>query len=199
MRTQSLLVAAFTLICGCSVERNGASTRDSGTAAELPKSPAADSGATTSPAPGDAWTVTPAGIGPVRVGMSVDDLRRATEVTLPAGGLASCTYVRPSGAPPGVSVMLASGQVARIDVDSSGVRTDAGISVGDSAARIGQAYAGRVTTRPHKYVSGGEYLIVKAASPADSTLRIVFESEGGRITRLRSGRAPEVEWVERCG
>ena len=143
--------------------------------------------------------LTPAGIGPVRVGMSVDDLRRATEVTLPAGRLASCTYVRPSTAPAGVSVMLASGQVARIDVDSVGVRTDAGIAVGDSAARVGQAYSGRVTTMPHKYVSGGEYLIVKPASPADSTLRIVFESEGGRITRLRSGRVPEVEWVERCG
>ena len=95
--------------------------------------------------------------------------------------------------------MLANGRVARVDVDSAGVRTDGGISVGDSSAAVSRTYEGRVRTMPHKYVPGGQYLIVKPASPTDSTLRIVFESEGGRITRYRSGRVPEVEWVERCG
>jgi hypothetical protein len=56
-----------------------------------------------------------------------------------------------------------------------------------------------VTRLPHKYVQGGEYLTVTPVSPEDSSLRIVFESEGGRITRFRSGRTPQVEWVERCG
>ena len=132
--------------------------------------------------------------------MSVDDLRRvAGDVALPAGGAAECTYVRPSKAPPGVSVMLASGRVARIDVDSAGVQSDAGVAVGDTASKVEAAYAGRVSTLPHKYVPGGQYLTVKPVSPADSTLRIVFEAEGGRITRFRSGRVPEVELVERCG
>ena len=52
---------------------------------------------------------------------------------------------------------------------------------------------------PHKYVAGAQYLVVRPASPTDSTFRIVFVSESGRITRFRSGRVPEVEWVERCG
>lgn len=132
--------------------------------------------------------------------MSVEDLRRvAGDVTLPAGGATECTYVRPSKAPPGVSVMLASGRVARVDVDSAGVQSDGGVAVGDSASKVEAAYAGRVSTLPHKYVAGGQYLTVRAASPADTTLRIVFESEGGRITRFRSGRVPEVQFVERCG
>ena len=95
--------------------------------------------------------------------------------------------------------MLASGVVARVDVDSAGIRTDAGITVGDSSAAVMRAYDGRISATPHKYVTGGEYLTVRPAVSTDSTLRIVFEAESGRVTRYRSGRVPEVEWVERCG
>ena len=145
------------------------------------------------------WVVTPSGIGGIRVGLTVDELRRvAGDFPTPPAG-AECTYVRPADVPRGVSVMLANGRVVRIDVDSAGVRSDAGVAVGDSGVTVNQAYAGRIMVTPHKYVAGGRYLTVRAVSPADSTLRIVFESEAGRITRFRSGRAPEVELVERCG
>ena len=95
--------------------------------------------------------------------------------------------------------MLVSGEVARVDVDSAGVQSDVGIAIGDGASRVVSAYAGRVSETPHKYVPGGQYLSVRSASPRDSTHRIVFETENGRVTRFRSGRVPEVEWVERCG
>jgi len=146
-----------------------------------------------------AWTVTPDGIGAIRVGMTVDELRTAVGDVPGANVTADCSYVRPSSAPPGVSVMLARGQVARIDVDSAGVSSDAGVAVGDSAARIADAYAARMTATPHKYVPGGQYLTVRSTSPADSLRRMVFETENGRVTRFRTGRVPEVEWVERCG
>jgi len=146
-----------------------------------------------------AWTVTPDGIGAIRVGMTVDELRTAVGDVPGANVTADCSYVRPSSAPPGVSVMLARGQVARIDVDSAGVRSDAGVAVGDSAAKIADAYAARMTATPHKYVPGGQYLTVRSTSPADSLRRMVFETENGRVTRFRTGRVPEVEWVERCG
>jgi len=146
-----------------------------------------------------AWTVTPDGIGAIRVGMTLDELRRVAGDMPPANSGADCRYVRPSAVPPGVSVMLARGQVARVDVDSSGVHSDAGVGVGDSARRVTDAYAGRLTEVPHKYVPGGQYLEVRSTSPADSLRRMVFETENGRVTRFRSGRVPEVEWVERCG
>lgn len=131
--------------------------------------------------------------------MTADDLRRtAGDYPAPRVG-AQCAYVHPSRTPPGVAVMLASGVVARIDVDSGGVRTDAGVGVGDSTSRVRAAYAGRLTTAPHKYVAGGQYLTARSSAPADSSLRIVFEAEGGHVARFRTGRLPEVEWVERCG
>jgi hypothetical protein len=95
--------------------------------------------------------------------------------------------------------MLARGQVARVDVDSAGVRSDAGVAVGDRTARVADAYAGRLVTMPHKYVPGGQYLTVRSTSPPDSLRRMVFETENGRVTRFRAGRMPEVEWIERCG
>lgn len=158
----------------------------------------ADSGVIGNPSSRE-WTVTPTGIGAIRVSMGVEELRRvAGDVTLPAGG-GECAYVHPGSAPPGVSAMLANGQVARIDVDSAGVRTNRGATIGDTEARIEELYAGRLTTTPHKYLAGGHYLTVIPAPPADSARRIVFETEGGVVTRFRAGRLPEVSWVERCG
>jgi hypothetical protein len=201
VRTLSLLTATLVIAQACTAEPRAGSTADTSSAAQPATPPAADT--TTSPAqptPSDTWTVTPSGIGPIRVGMSLDDLRRvAGDVTGPGGAGASCAYVHPSSAPRGVSVMLAKGKVTRVDVDSAGVKSDAGISVGDSVARVNEAYSGLVTVTPHKYVQGGQVLAVKPSSPQDSTFRIVFEAEGGRIARFRSGRVPEVEWVERCG
>jgi hypothetical protein len=131
--------------------------------------------------------------------MSAADLQRvAGDITLPATG-AECAYVRPPAAPAGVGIMLARGQVVRVDIDSAGVPSDAGVAVGDSTSRVSEAYAGRVTVTPHKYLRNGQYLTVRSPSPEDSALRIVFEADSGHIKRFRSGRVPEVEWVERCG
>ena len=62
-------------------------------------------------------------------------------------------------------------------------------------ARIKQLYPG-VATTPHKYVAGGHYLTVTGSDPAN---RIVFETDGSKVTTFRSGRTPEVENVEGCG
>lgn len=88
------------------------------------------------------------------------------------------------------------GQVARVEVTDSVVATTAGARVGDTETRINQLYPGRVQTSPHKYTDG-HYLTVRG-SGADSVQRLVFETDGQRVTRYRGGRVPEVEWVEGC-
>lgn len=55
----------------------------------------------------------------------------------------------------------------------------------------------RVRVEPHKYTDG-RYFIVLAGTGADSVMRLVFETEKGRVTRFRAGRNPEVQWVEGC-
>jgi hypothetical protein len=143
-------------------------------------------------------TVTEYGIGPIRAGMTVEEVAQAMGggFGAPKGGTAGCTYAVLVKAPPGLAVMLQDGKVARVEVRSGRTPTAAGARIGDSEARIKALYPGRVTTTPHKYNAGGHYLTV---TPADPKYRIVFETDGKKVTNFRSGRIPEVEQVERCG
>lgn len=109
----------------------------------------------------------------------------------------ACQYLQWRGGPPGVMVMLEGGRIARVDVDSATVPTAAGARVGDSEERVLALYQGRVTVSPHHYVDG-HYLTVTPESPADSNLRIVFETDLRRVTRYRAGMMPQVSWVEGC-
>src|SRR4051794_16525914 len=110
VRTIAGVVLAVAVAGACTTEKNAGSSIDS--------TAFVDSAATSDTTPAaSAWTVTPSGIGPIRVGMTAADLQRVGgDITLPANG-AECAYVRPPTAPGGVVVMLARGQVARVDID----------------------------------------------------------------------------------
>ncbi len=148
--------------------------------------------------PPPAWTVTQTGWGPIRAGMSVAEARAALGGELPEPSNRECDHVRPPRGPQGVLIMTVGGHVARVEVTDSTVVTAAGARVGDTEARINALYPGRVQTAPHKYTDG-HYLVVRGGAGADSVYRLVFETDGQRVTRYRSGRLPEVEWVEGCG
>lgn len=142
-------------------------------------------------------TVTEFGIGPIRVGMTVADTNAAIGggFAAPKGGASGCTYAVLTKAPPGLAVMLEDGKVARVEVRSGSIQTSRGARIGDSEPRLKILYPG-ITTTPHKYVAGGHYLTVLGSDPAN---RIVFETDGGKVTTFRSGRTPAVEYVEGCG
>ncbi len=110
---------------------------------------------------------------------------------------AACSYLRWPGGPDGVSVMIEDLSIARVDVRSGTTATEEGAKIGDSEERIRRLYDGRVTASPHKYTDG-HYLTVIPASPADRAFRLVFETQAGRVTRYRSGRLPQVQYVEGC-
>lgn len=144
-------------------------------------------------------TVTEFGIGPVRAGMTVAQAAQAMAggIGPPHGGSSGCGYAVLTKAPPGLAIMMENRKIARVEVRSGRTPTSTGARIGDTEARIKSLYAGRVTSTPHKYVTGGHYLTV---TPADgSANRIVFETDGKVVTEFRSGALPAVEYVERCG
>lgn len=146
-------------------------------------------------------TLTPEGLGVLRAGMSVEEAARVVPgtLTMAAGAnRAECQYAIWTGGPAGVRIMLENGIVARIEVKERSIRTSAGAAVGDSRARIDSLYPGRVRRNPHKYVPGWEYLIVLAEPPSDTLFRLVFETDSVRVTEMRSGKFPAVEYVEGC-
>ncbi|HET7274884.1 MAG TPA: hypothetical protein VFI91_06870 [Longimicrobiaceae bacterium] len=205
MRQQSRLYlcawAIFVAIGSCAPE---SSSSGSGlTEDTLPSSsvqaPAPSSGTSAPPAPDTAWVVTATGVGPIRIGMALDELRGALDGGLrePDSLSAACDYVFPTDYP-AVAVMIVGDTVARIDVDSASIATAEGARVGDEASLVAQLYPAGLSTMPHKYTEG-EYLIVTPSAPADTMNRLIFEtSPEGRIDRYRAGRVPEVQWVEGC-
>ena len=111
---------------------------------------------------------------------------------------AECTGAAIRGAPAGVSVLLEKGIVTRINVVSGKAETVEGAHIGDTEARIKELYGTRITVMPHRYTNG-HYLIINAASPADSMYKIIFETDGKVVTVYRSGRMPSIAYVEGCG
>jgi hypothetical protein len=142
-------------------------------------------------------TLTAEGFGSVRIGMSLDSARQAVgEPGVIHDTLApECDYVRLTGLPEGVTLMIIDGRIVRIDMQAPGLATAEGARIGDSEPRIDSLYAPAVRREPHKYVDGS-YLIVPSAK--DTTRQLVFETDGRVVTAFRAGMLPMVRWVEGC-
>lgn len=189
------VLAAVAALSACA-DRT-ASTVDS-SAVDAAATPPRDDGVVTTPATAYVY-VSDYGVGDLRAGMTLEQAQRvaADLKTITRTDSTECSYLDWPSAPPGVLVMYDGGRIARFDIDSAGLRTAAGAQVGDTEARVDSLYAGRVTTTPHKYTDG-HYLTVTPPRAADSLFRLVFEAEGGKITRYRVGMLPQVQYVEGC-
>jgi len=96
-----------------------------------------------------------------------------------------------------VRLMVVNDTIVRVEVDSLPVATTWGDRVGDSESAVLQRHAGHVQVQPHKYTGPkGHYLIV--TTPDDTLHRLVFETDGQRVTTYRAGLRPYVDWVEGC-
>lgn len=140
------------------------------------------------------------GIGQVRVGMSVSQATKAAGTKLVGDSPNnSCYYLKPQGQPREVGFMVTENRISRVDVwRNSKITTLKGAKIGDSEARIKSLYPGQIQVTPHKYVQGGHYLTFIPKDRADQNYRLVFETDGKRVTQFRSGKLPEVEYVEGC-
>ena len=193
-----LTVGVLAVLCACSRFESKKSDSAAATSTTVAR-PHADSGAAASAAD-TAITVTATGYGPLRIGMTVAAAASALGSPAPStvGLDTACAYVHFDAAPPGMRIMVTGGTVARIEVDSSAIPTGLGARVGDSEARIKALYGSRVSVEPHKYLPNGHYLIVSPVPPTDSNFRLIFETDGNRVTSYRAGRLPQVRWVEGC-
>lgn len=141
------------------------------------------------------------GLGPVQVGMTTDQAAAAAEVSLRLGKMPGndCFFAQPNRPSRGIGFLGTSGVIARAEVDGhSRIATPEGIRIGATEKAVKRAYAGRLKVERHQYVRHGHYLVARSADPALSDRRIVFETDGKRVTSIRAGREPEVEYVEGC-
>jgi hypothetical protein len=137
------------------------------------------------------------GLGPFRFGMTLNQVsaaagRHLQEPKDPEEG--GCYYVEPPQFP-GVSFMMANGQLARIDVSAREIATVGGVRVGDLVEDVKRKLGNRLVDEPHHY--GGpedRYLTLRLSRKA----AVRFETSGSKIDLFYLGGIEETQHVEGC-
>lgn len=208
-----LILAAATSLASCTAPSSNEHAADvavTQTQATAPV-PAADPAAKIAPAAPAAPILTPEGLSPLRIGMT---LAEVTVVLGPDSDPAAvggaepeqCDQFRPSRAPQGVLVMTEQGRLTRISlINKSPIKTDRGVGLGSTAAAVKAAYKGAAVASPHKYRDApAEYLTywsrkAQAGDQASPTDRgIVFEVDGKGVVDLVHAGGPSIRYVEGC-
>jgi hypothetical protein len=144
------------------------------------------------------------GIGPIRVGMTVDEASQSAGVKFVKIGSPSeeyCTYFKPQGEPKGIDFMVTKRRIARVDISNKQVTTIKGAKIGDTQERIFALYPGQIQATKHPYPRppvNKKYLIFVPKDTADKNYRIIFDMLDDRVINFRSGKLPEVEYIEGC-
>ena len=89
--------------------------------------------------------------------------------------------------------MIEDGVITRADVNRA-VKNSAKVVVGASLNAV-KARFPSIVILPHKYDERGHYLVL---ATKDRKAAILFEESDGRVTEVRAGLEPSVEYVEGC-
>ena len=156
---------------------------------------AAQSPPTTEPEPEpiDA-VVTLRALGPVRIGMTVEEAAGEAGVELRRDfgrqSTSSCYYVTAGAALRGVSIMVVDDQIARIDIDSpSTIGTRSGVRIGTAVGDLREVYPNNIR-QANDAVAEGEAMAFVPNDDFDADYRIYFEIEDGQVARYRLGTKP---------
>jgi hypothetical protein len=140
--------------------------------------------------------MTPAGLPPVEIGMTLAQVEQALGKKLhfdrkdPAA--ANCFQAtRPRDDK--TLYMLERHRVTRIDTRNSSIAGPEGARVGDSEAGLKKRFGTRAVFAPHRYVPDGHYVTVDYPQR-----KLVFETENGRVTSWRIGLPDSASYVEGC-
>lgn len=135
------------------------------------------------------------GYGAVKFGVKLSDVETmvSEHVAAPADNDdAACRYVQLK-AYPEAQFMVEQGVITRADV-SAKAKNNLNISVGMRLKKVKVKYPS-AHIEPHHYDPSGHYVIFKSA---DGKAAIVMEEGDGKITDIRGGLEPSVEYVEGC-
>ena len=137
--------------------------------------------------------LSPTGYGPIKFGQ---DLKVAevnlNEIALPKKRESGCDFVKFKKYPH-IRFMVEDGILTRGDANTA-VRNSAKVHVGMSTVRVKALHPG-IRVEPHKYDYNSHYLILDSA---DGSSAILFEEREGKVTNIRAGKKPSVEYVEGC-
>lgn len=122
--------------------------------------------------------------------MSLNEAKEAAETQLVADGPQpheGCQYFKAPDLP-GVRFMVVEGEIARVDVLKPVVSTISGIRVGDTESEVLEEYGDQVETDPAEVNPSHDNLTFIPSDSSDRT-RIVFVSDGSKVTAIQAGRS----------
>ncbi|NEP61851.1 MAG: hypothetical protein F6K31_33685 [Symploca sp. SIO2G7] len=164
------------------------------------------------PHPLELELVTVGGLGPIRLGMSIQEAANAAQVSFVAAPLTQseeCKYYLPEGydkqnavrtvAIDGIGLMVVNDQIIRIDIwPDSPVKTRSELGIGATIEQLKTAYEGQLETTPHPYTDGN-YLTLTPDASGSNLYSLVFETDkNGIVSQFRTGQLPAVTWTEGC-
>ena len=146
--------------------------------------------------------VTLRAVGPVRIGMSVEEASIAARLALREDfgrqSTSSCSYVTVGAALPGVAFMVVDDLIARIEIDRpSPLATRSGVRIDTSADDLRTVYSDNIQ-RANDAVADGEAMAFVPNDDFDADFRIYFEIEDGAVARFRIGSKPAVDFLSGC-
>jgi hypothetical protein len=139
------------------------------------------------------------GLGPVAVGMTLEEMKWSSGVKLVkhASDHGSCQRWLPAGAKRSPTFTLLKGRVARIEVfGDSVIKTDRDLGIGAPQDALVRLYEGGNVTR-HTYLPNGWFYIAPLRSE-HVDFGFTFETSKGKIVGMRAGRADVVVKPEGC-
>ena len=147
--------------------------------------------------------VTLRALGPVLIGMTVEEAAAAAGMTL-SGTLDPevsdvCYYVTPDSTMKGVSFMVFEDVIARIEIDEpSQITTRSGAGIGTTKDQLLEVYPDNIQ-QTNEAVFDGEAMGFVPNDESDAEYRIFFElDEEDVVVRYRVGIKPAVDFVEGC-
>jgi hypothetical protein len=163
--------------------------------------PAWPATADTPASPLSAWRVSLDAVGPIRLGMTLAQARKAAGMALTeqplrgdAAAWRACHYAWPTAGGQlrlDLGLMLEQDVVTRIDIATPDVATRSGARVGDPEDSVTARYAGHLQVAAD---GAAHYLIVYPDQPR----QMIFQAEEGKVTAYRIGQLPAVHYSEGC-
>lgn len=147
-------------------------------------------------------TVRLTGIGPVSIGMTLQEAAAALETTIvPIGSnlTGECAYYQPQMLSQALGLMVVDGRIIRVDVwPGSSIETVSGIAIGATEADLFEQYPDQLDVSPNPYTQG-KFLTFVPNNPELSLYRLVFETDAqGKVIQYRTGQFPAVTWHDGC-
>ena len=172
-----MLSAGLILMAACKPDTDENTGASPATGATAPVPETVPAVAETPVAVNDPEVINFQGFGPAKFGGNEESVRmswgRPLNAAKPAEG-STCLYLNPETLPDakrGIGFMLEEGKFVRYDIDDASQIAPGNFKVGDEAANIKAAFAGRIEEAPHKYLPKGFTLTVtpedKVGRPAN--------------------------------